>query len=343
MPTRFRLGVAGVGHIGRNHARIYGELAASDPQLEFAAILDADTEVAQQIAEKTGARVVSTVEEFAASVDAASIATPTPSHFPLATQLLKAGKHLLVEKPITETPAEARELCDLARAQGCVLQIGHVERFNPVLTVLESAQDPPRFIEAHRLSPYPNRSTEIGVVLDLMIHDLEVILHLVRSPLESFDAVGIPVLSKGEDIANVRLRFANGCVANVTASRISAERLRKIRVFQASGYLSLDYQKQEGFLYRLTDDSAAESSLWKKLTSAASEAIVSEFAGRKIVREPVRIEKDEPLKRQLASFAESARLGATPRVTGDQGAAALALAVEITRRIAQSPSPTTPS
>lgn len=334
-PPPLRLGVAGVGHIGRNHARIYAELAAADPQLQFTAILDANAASAEEIAAKTGARVTGSIEEFLESVDAASIATPTPAHFPLASRLLRAGKHLLVEKPITEKPTEAYELCALAREKGCVLQVGHVERFNPVLTALESHLDAPRFIEAHRLSPYPNRSTDIGVVLDLMIHDLEVILHLVRSPLASFDAVGIPVLSKGEDIANVRLRFENGCVANITASRISAERLRKIRVFQASGYLSLDYQKQEGFLYRLTDQTAAESSLWKKLTSASSEAIVSEFAGRKIVREPVRIDKDEPLKRQLASFAESARLGATPRVTGDQGAAALALAVEITQRIAQ--------
>ena len=261
MPSPFRLGVAGVGHIGRNHARIYAELAAAEPQLQFAAILDSDETVAGEIAAKTGAKVVTSVEEFAAAVDAASIATPTPSHFPLASQLLRAGKHLLVEKPITETPTEARELCELARQQQCVLQIGHVERFNPVLTVLEASGEVPRFIEAHRLSPYPNRSTEIGVVLDLMIHDLEVILHLVRSPLASFDAVGIPVLSKGEDIANVRLRFENGCVANITASRISAERLRKIRVFQGSGYLSLDYQKQEGFHYKLTDDTAVESSL----------------------------------------------------------------------------------
>lgn len=334
MSSPFRIGVAGVGHIGRNHARIYGELAAADPRLKFAAILDSNAAAAAEIAARTGAKVVSSIEEFAREVDGASIATPTVAHFSLASELLRAGKHLLVEKPITETPAEANDLCALAKAQGCVLQVGHVERFNPVLTVLEGQLDAPRFIEAHRLSPYPNRSTDIGVVLDLMIHDLEVILHLVRSPLASFDAVGIPVLSKGEDIANVRLRFENGCVANITASRISAERLRKIRVFQASGYLSLDYQKQEGFLYRLTDDSAVQSSLWKKLTSASSEAIVSEFAGRKIVREPVRIEKDEPLKRQLASFVESARQGATPRVTGDQGAAALTLAVEITRRIA---------
>ncbi len=330
-----RVGVIGVGHIGRNHARIYGELAApAGSGMTFAAILDANAAAAAEIAAKTGARVVANLDEFLAAVDAASIATPTPAHFPLADVLLRAGKHLLIEKPITETPEQARALCNLAREQQCVLQVGHVERFNPALTALERHLSAPRFIEAHRLSPYPNRSTDIGVVLDLMIHDLEVILHLVRSPVESFDAVGIPVLSDGEDIANVRLRFENGCVANITASRISAERLRKIRVFQASGYLSLDYQKQEGFLYRLTDESAPESSLWKKLTSASSEAIVSQFAGRKIVREPVAIEKDEPLKRQLASFVESARLGGTPRVTGDQGAAALALAVEITQRIA---------
>src|SRR5207237_8600315 len=190
------------------------------------------------------------LNEFAEMVDAASVATPTSAHFSVARDLLARGKHLLIEKPITENTADARELAQCAAEKRLVLQVGHVERFNPILSALEQRLTHPRFIEAHRLSPYPNRSTEIGVVLDLMIHDLEIILHLVNSTVENIDAVGVPVLSRGEDIANARLRFASGCIANVTSSRISPERMRKIRVFQEDAYLSLDYQEQSGEIYR---------------------------------------------------------------------------------------------
>jgi predicted dehydrogenase len=304
-----RVGVVGVGHIGKNHARIYGELAAANPVFQFSAILDPNSAVATEIAAATGAKVASSLDEFAGLVDAASIATPTPHHFEIAKHLIAQGRHLLIEKPITETPVQARELVALAKSAGVILQVGHVERFNPALGALEKLLTRPRFIEAHRLSPYPMRSTEIGVVLDLMIHDLEVILHLVRSPVAHIDAVGVPVLSRGEDIANARLRFESGCVANITASRVSPETLRKIRVFQSDAYLSLDYQAQSGECYRLVDGA--------------------------IRKETIDIERDEPLKRQLQSFLESARQGATPRVTGDQAATALALAVEITNMIAE--------
>ena len=191
--------------------------------------------------------------------------------------------------------------------KNCVLQVGHVERFNPVFKYLETVATEPRFIETHRLSPYPARSTDIGVVLDLMIHDLDVVLAFVKSPVTSVDAVGIPVLSKSEDIANARLRFANGCVANLTASRVSPERMRKIRVFSGGAmpsYISLDYRAQEGFIYRIARDGEEESSLLKKLLHAKDSTIVSEFAGKRIVREPVPIAKDEPLKLELQHFVE---------------------------------------
>jgi predicted dehydrogenase len=301
---KLRLGVVGVGHIGGNHARIYAEL----PNAELTAIRDIDSVRADEIAQKNGARTTASLDEFAELVDAASIATPTSSHFSIARELLSRGKHLLIEKPITENTADARELAALATARGLVLQVGHVERFNPVLSALEERLTHPRFIEAHRLSPYPDRSTDIGVVLDLMIHDLEIILHLVRSSVETIDAVGVPVISRGEDIANARLRFQNGCVANVTSSRISPERMRKIRVFQEDAYLSLDYQTQTGEIYRRH--------------------------GRQITREPVPIEKEEPLQQQIASFVECAITGGEPKVSGSHAAAALELAVEITKRIA---------
>ncbi|MGB8804469.1 MAG: Gfo/Idh/MocA family oxidoreductase [Chthoniobacterales bacterium] len=303
---KLRIGVVGVGHIGSNHARIYSEL----PNAELVAILDIDPARADEIGGKYKAKAVASLNEFAGMVDAASVATPTSAHFSIARDLLAQGKHLLIEKPITEKTSDARDLAQVAAEKRLVLQVGHVERFNPVLSALEQRLTHPRFIEAHRLSPYPNRSTEIGVVLDLMIHDLEIILHLVDSTLENIDAVGVPVLSRGEDIANARLRFASGCIANVTSSRISPERMRKIRVFQEDAYLSLDYQGQSGEIYRRVDG--------------------------QITREPVAIEKEEPLRQQLASFVDCALTGGEPRVSGSHAAAALELAVEITRRIAAS-------
>jgi predicted dehydrogenase len=303
---KLRIGVVGVGHIGSNHARIYSEL----PNAELVAILDIDPARADEIGGKYKAKAVASLNEFAGMIDAASVATPTSAHFSIARDLLAQGKHLLIEKPITEKTSDARDLAQVAAEKGLVLQVGHVERFNPVLSALEQRLTHPRFIEAHRLSPYPNRSTEIGVVLDLMIHDLEIILHLVDSMVENIDAVGVPVLSRGEDIANARLRFASGCIANVTSSRISPERMRKIRVFQEDAYLSLDYQGQSGEIYRRVDG--------------------------QITREPVAIEKEEPLRQQLASFVDCALTGGEPRVSGSHAAAALELAVEITRRIAAS-------
>jgi len=224
----------------------------------------------------------------------------------------------------------------LAQENKCVMQVGHVERFNPVFKYLEKIATQPRFIETHRLSPYPARSTDIGVVLDLMIHDLDVVLAFVRSSVTSVDAVGIPVLSKSEDIANARLRFANGCVANLTASRISPERMRKIRVFSGgaiTSYISLDYRAQEGFIYRVASEGEQESSLLKKLLHGKDTSIVSEFAGKRIVREPVPIAKDEPLKLELEHFIECVRAQRAPEVSGESAKKALDLAFEITRQI----------
>jgi predicted dehydrogenase len=297
------MGVAGVGAIGQNHARVLAEL----PGVRLAAVYDIDGERAGRIAEKFGTRAVATLEELARRTDAVTIATPTVTHFEIAMRLLEQGRDVLIEKPITDNTEQALELVAVARQHGRVLQVGHIERFNPVMSLLEERLTAPRFIEAHRLSPFPNRSIDIGVVLDVMIHDLEIILHLVKRPVESIDAVGVPVLTRREDIANARIRFEGGCVANVTASRISPERLRKLRVFQSDAYLSLDYQAQEGKIYRRGPDG--------------------------ITAEDVTVEKDEPLKLELEAFAACARHGQAPKVGGTEAAAALELAIEITRRI----------
>ena len=330
IPAAFRVGVVGAGSMGRNHARIFDELS----DVKFTAVLDDRADVAREIAAKYGAAACASMDAFLESVDAATVATPTVTHFAIAKRLLECGKHVLVEKPFTETPQQARELYDLAQQRRLVLQVGHIERFNPVLSALESRLANPRFIEATRLSPYPGRSLDVGVVLDVMIHDLEIILHLVRSPWVQVDAVGVSVLSKREDIANVRIRFENGCVANITASRISQDKLRKIRLFQKDAYLSLDYQNQSGYLLRLAREGEKESSLLGKLLGVATDStIITEFAGKKIVREPVEVDKGEPLKRELEDFIACAKAGAQPKVGGLEATAALELALEITRQI----------
>ncbi|HUE36050.1 MAG TPA: Gfo/Idh/MocA family oxidoreductase [Candidatus Acidoferrum sp.] len=333
-----RVAVLGVGSLGQHHARIYSELEKTG-QVRFSGIFDANPDTANKIAAKNGVKIFNSVSDAAANSDALNIATPTTTHFEIAKQLLVQGKHVFVEKPMTDDTAQATELVELAQQKDCILQVGHVERFNPVFKYLETAAPEPRFIECHRLSPFPARSTDIGVVLDLMIHDLDVVLAFVKSPVVSVDAVGIPVLSRSEDIANARLRFANGCVANLTVSRVSAERMRKIRVFSGGttppSYISLDYRAQEGFIYRIARDGEQESSKFARLLALAGSnaTVVSEFAGRKIVREPVPIAKDEPLKLELQHFVECIRQKQTPMVSGESAKRALDLAFEITRQI----------
>ncbi len=330
-----KVAVLGVGSLGKEHARIYSELAKQG-LVQFTGVFDVAPEAARRIAEKYQVRAFGSCAEAAEASDALSVVTPTSTHFELAAPLLQDGKHVLVEKPMTHVAAEAAELVRLAQKHHCVLQVGHVERFNPVFQYLETVATEPKFIEGHRLSPYPARSTDIGVVLDLMIHDLDIVLAFVKSPVTSVDAVGVPVLSKSEDIANARLRFANGCVANVTVSRVSPERMRKIRVFSGgamTSYISLDYRAQEGFIYRIAREDEAESSLLKKLLRSKDSTIVSEFGGKRIVREPVPIAKEEPLKLELQSFVECVRANRTPVVSGESAKRALDLAFEITRQI----------
>ena len=342
MASKVKVAVLGTGSLGQNHVRIYSELAAGG-QVELAGIFDTQPDTARKIAAKYNARIFNSVAEAAAAADALNIVTPTTTHFDLAKLLLQQGKHVLVEKPMTDNTAQAAELIQIAQQKNCVLQVGHVERFNPVFTFLQQVATEPKFIECHRLSPFPARSTDIGVVLDLMIHDLDVVLAFVKSPVISVDAVGIPVLSKSEDIANARLRFANGCVANLTASRVFPERMRKIRVISGPTnpcYISLDYRVQEGYILRLARDDEPESSLLKKIMAAKlgigkDSTIVSQFAGKKIVREPVPIAKDEPLKLELQHFVECVRAQQTPMVSGESAKRALDLAFEITRQVQQ--------
>ncbi len=305
-----KVGVVGVGSLGQHHARIYSELA----ETHLVGIYDVQPERAAQIAAHHRTKAYPSLAALADDIDAASVVVPTDQHHHIAGQLLERGLHLLIEKPITETTAQAEELVALAAAHDRVLQVGHIERFNPAFTFLDEMHGRPRFIEAHRLAPYPParpglppRGTEVSVVLDLMIHDLEVILHLVPSPIRELHAVGLPVLSSTEDIANVRILFADGCVANVTSSRITPEPIRKFRVFLEDAYVSLDYRKQTGEIRRKSPMG--------------------------ITREAVPIEKGEPLANELRAFARCVMTRDEPMVTGAQAARALQLAAEITRRV----------
>lgn len=312
---RVKVGVIGVGSLGQHHARIYSRL----PHAELVGVYDANPTRAEEVAREYGTRAFASMDDLAAQIEAASVVVPTDRHREVAGQLLERKIHLLVEKPIAATTTEAEELVALAQRNGVILQVGHVERFNPVLTFLERWETSPRFIEAHRLAPYPPprpglppRGTEVSVVLDLMIHDLEVILHLVRSQVKDIRAVGVPVLSSSEDIANVRLLFESGCVANVTASRISKDRMRKIRCFFEDAYVSLDYQNQAGEVYR------------KGLLG--------------IKREEIAVDKGEPLANELRAFVDCVARRDHPVVSGEHAAEALKLAVAITQRMREGPS-----
>jgi len=307
---KIKAGVVGVGSLGQHHARVYSELA----ETELVGVYDVNPEQAREVAARHGVKAFDSLDAFANEVEAASIAVPTDRHHEIAGLLLDRGMHLLVEKPITVTTAEAEDLVARAQAGKLILQVGHIERFNPVLSLLENRSGLPRFIESHRLSPYPPprsglppRGTEVSVVLDLMIHDLEIILHLVNSPVKEIRAVGVPVLSRTEDIANVRLLFENSCVANITASRISPEKMRKIRVFLDDAYVSLDYQDQSGEIYGKTATG--------------------------ITREEVPVDKGEPLALELRAFAQCVMRHNEPVVSGEHAAEALKLAIEILHSI----------
>jgi predicted dehydrogenase len=241
-----RAAVVGVGYLGAFHAEKYASL----PGVELVGVVDVNRARAEEIARKVGVPAVAALDELFGRIDCASIAVPTPAHAPVAAALLEHGIDVLVEKPITSTLDEGRRLVELAAARGRILQVGHLERFNPAIRSLAGILSEPRFIECHRLAPFTERGTEVDVILDLMIHDLDVILSVIDSPLERVEAVGVPVLSETADIANARLRFASGAIANVTASRVAMKRERKIRFFQADTYVAVDYGDRSIRIYR---------------------------------------------------------------------------------------------
>ncbi len=299
-----RVAVIGVGALGKHHARILAEL----PDVQLAGIVDINDVRAREIAGLVNAPVASAAEMLG-RVDAVTVAVPTESHLAVAMPFLNRGTAVLVEKPLARDIREAQQMVDAAAASGAVFAVGHTERFNPAVAAVRPLLDHPRFIEVHRLGTFPERSLDIDVVFDLMIHDLDVVLSIVPSVVVAIEAVGVAVLTQRPDIANARLKFASGCIANITASRISKDRVRKIRIFQRDAYLSVDYASQEVERWRLVRGNGAMPAI----------------DGGKLD-----VAREEPLKRELADFVAAVRENRTPGVTGADGMRALELAQRIT-------------
>lgn len=308
-----RAAVIGVGYLGRFHAQKYAQAEGC----ELLAVVDPHAEAREQVAAELGVRPLESHASLLGEVDAVSIATPTPAHFALARDFLQAGAHVLVEKPITETPGQARQLIELAARAGRILQVGHLERFNAAILAAEPYLRAPRFVECHRLAPYRERGTDVNVVLDLMIHDIDLVQTMVGVPVASIDAVGTPVFSEEIDIANARIRFANGCVANATASRVSLKTERKLRIFEDEAYLSLDLQQKIVTLIRKRPMGAAPGQL-------------------PVTIEEQSLEPGDALKAEIESFLRCVRGGSPPVVPGEAGLAALETAIRISEQVQSS-------
>ena len=304
-----RLGVVGAGYLGRHHARILSAL----PGVDLVAVVDTNAARAAEVALANKTRALGDFRDLLGQVDAVTIAVPTESHRDVALPFLAAGVPVLVEKPLARSLAEADSMIEAAARGGVPLAVGHTERFNPAIAAARPLIDDPRFIEVHRLGTFPERSLDIDVVFDLMIHDLDVVLSLVKADVASVEAVGVPVLTDRVDIANARLRFPSGCIANIRASRISRDRVRKARFFQPAAYVSIDYADQKVALWRLVRGEGPKPAIEGGLVEVASE---------------------EPLKRELADFVDAIVSRRAPLVTGEQGRRALALATQITDKMA---------
>jgi predicted dehydrogenase len=334
-PHPLRVAVVGAGAFGRNHLRVYRELEQAGEAIQLAGVVDSNPAVAAEAAQKFGIPGYETVEACLAVVgtlDAASICVPTVHHASAAAPLLAAGIDLLIEKPLAASLADADSILKLARSHGRIVQAGHLERFNPAVTAARRHLHRPMFFEAHRLSVFTPRSLDVDVVLDLMIHDLDIVLSLVASPVREVRAVGLPVLSNKVDIANVRVEFENGCVANFTASRVSTERVRKLRFFQPHQYLSLDFARQDLLMIDVTAAAGMDPGQLAAIAQQAQMAGQHPSAGLSLTKVPV--EPGEPLRLEIASFLNAVRTRTTPVISGEDGRAALALALEINQSIA---------
>ncbi|MDA8378637.1 MAG: Gfo/Idh/MocA family oxidoreductase [Planctomycetia bacterium] len=325
--------VIGAGRMGGHHARIYASL----PEAHLVGIVDTELSHAQSLAQQYHSVAFPSVAALLAAcpdLRAASIATPTIYHRAIAENLLQRGMDTLIEKPLAPTVADAEALVTLARQHQCVLQVGHSERFNPVVRALSGHQLDPRFIEVHRISPMRFRSVDIGVVLDLMIHDIDIVHHFVRSPVSDIAAVGVAVIGQHEDVANARIVFANGCVANITASRLAMKTERRMRLFSPNAYVSVDYQKKAGVIITKTANQAQLDLLRQKLAAEETPDLSNLDYTELVHVDQLDIDDQEPLRLQLQSFLQAVRTGAEPVVTGADGTFAVDVASRITAAIA---------
>ena len=306
--NKLKVAVIGIGHLGQHHARIYANM----PQVQLVAVCDINPKLAKKTANRHNTLFYTNYKELIGKIDAASIAVPTELHFKIAKELMENNIHCLVEKPIANDLSQAQELSGLAEKQKLILQVGHVERFNSAIRAVQSYVHNPRFIECHRMGPFKKRALDVGVVLDLMIHDIDIIMYMVQSPVSSIEAVGINVLTGYEDIANARLKFRNGAIANISASRLSAVEMRKIRIFQPDAYISLDYVKKAAVLFKKS--------------------------GNRITRSGIPIKIKDALEQELASFVGCIQKNQKPLVSGREATEALRIALEITSCIKNSSS-----
>ncbi len=337
--------MVGAGAFGRNHLRVYRELEQSGFPVALAAVVDSNPELATSAAEEWGIPGCESVDQLAQSeapIDAASVCVPTSAHFAVASKLLAQGIDLLIEKPIASSTEQADKLIDAAERGGRIIQVGHLERFNPAVTAIQPYLNGPMFFEAHRLSVFTPRALDVDVVLDLMIHDLDIVLKLANSPVREVRAVGLPILSKKVDIANVRLEFGSGCVANFTASRVSTELVRKLRFFQPHQYVSIDYARKDLLIIDVAPNNASSNRAFSStasspasLSSAAASGgaanLQIESPGLAFTKPP--IQQGEPLRLEIESFLESVRTRNPPQVSGKDGRAALTLALQINAAI----------
>lgn len=305
-----RTAVIGVGYLGRFHAQKYRTLPGST----LVAVVDASAEAARNVGQELGVEALTDYRQLLDRVDAVSIVVPTPLHFDVAAAFLERGIHVLVEKPITETIEQAQRLISLAQQHGCVLQVGHLERFNPAVQAAAGLINTPRFVESHRLAPFKQRGTDVSVVLDLMIHDIDLIQELVGQPIASIDAVGAQVFSSDIDIVNARIRFEGGCVVNTTASRVSQKQERKLRIFQDDAYLSIDLQQ-------------------KILTSVRKKQPGPIESPSQVAIEEQHFDQGDALRSEIEAFLKSVREGLPPVVSGEDGMRALATAIQITELV----------
>ncbi len=328
MPTPIPVIVVGAGHMGRHHARIYSELSSC----ELVAVVDVDRGRAEAITSQYGGKAATSLDEVTADFQAASVAVPTVRHTQVAMELMERGVHILVEKPLAQDTQHARQLLEASRKLGRLLQVGHSERFNPVVQAMLRLEVTPNFIEADRISPFTFRSADIGVVFDMMIHDIDIVLHLVKDRSYEIDAVGVNVLGDCEDVANARVRFEGGAVVNLTASRLALKTERKIRIFSPTGYISMDYHNKSGVAIKLDDNLDLIRMAKERDFDDLSQMANLDF-GSMIKIEPLRVGDVEPLTAELESFLTSIREGKDAAVSGEDGFAAVEMAERITKAV----------